>query len=226
MDEWESIISVDTSGFHTVGLKSDGTVVSTVPGKDPNRVSDVGKWENIVAISAGQNFTVGLQADGTVVATGSNEDGECNVSAWRDIIAISAGYRRTIGLRKDGTVVATGENKYGECDVADWRDIVSIYAGARQTIGIKENHVSQLLLLLCFLHPIQTQCRHGKHQVTVHRSSPKRPGRCAAVLLPASGNSHMSFSGILRVSVYTVYRHSQGILPHCIHIWCGCAGRV
>ena len=139
VDEWESIISVDTSGFHTVGLKSDGTVVSTVPGKDPNRVSDVGKWENIVAISAGQNFTVGLQADGTVVATGSNEDGECNVSAWRDIIAISAGYRRTIGLRKDGTVVATGENKYGECDVADWRDIVSIYAGARQTIGIKED---------------------------------------------------------------------------------------
>ena len=139
IDDWEDIISVEAGGFHTVGLKSDGTVVTTVPGNDTYNVSDVGNWKNIVAIAAGRSLTVGLRDDGTVVATGRNEDGECNVSSWRDIIAIAVGYRRTIGLRIDGTVVATGENKYGECDVSGWTDIVAIYAGERQTIGIKED---------------------------------------------------------------------------------------
>ena len=139
IDDWEDIISVEAGGFHTVGLKSDGTVVATVPGNDTYKVSNVGDWKNIVAIAAGSSLTVGLRDDGTVVATGRNEDGECNVSSWRDIIAIAVGYHRTIGLRIDGTVVATGENKYGECDVSGWTDIVAIYAGERQTIGIKED---------------------------------------------------------------------------------------
>ena len=136
---WENVVSVDTSGFHSVGLKSDGTVISTVPGKDPNGISKVEDWNNIVAISAGQNFTVGLKGDGTVVATGDNSEGECDVSGWRNIISIAAGYNRTIGLCRNGRVVATGENRYGECNVSDWTDIISIYAGTRQTIGIKED---------------------------------------------------------------------------------------
>jgi len=139
VDEWKDVVSVDTSGFHSVGLKSDGTVVSTVPGKDPNGISNVDGWNNIVAISAGQNFTVGLKDNGTVVATGDNSEGECDVSDWRDIIAIAAGYNRTIGLCRNGRVVATGDNKYGECNVSDWTDIISIYAGTRQTIGLKED---------------------------------------------------------------------------------------
>ena len=123
---------------HTVGLKSDGTVVAV--GKNGNGQCDVGNWTDIVAVSAGYWHTVGLKADGTVVAVGSNGSGQCDVSRWTDIVAVSAGYWHTVGLKADGTVVATkytGKSYHGQCDVSDWTDIVAISAGDNHTVGLK-----------------------------------------------------------------------------------------
>ena len=69
--------------FHTVGLKSDGTVVAE--GMNVNGECDVTEWRNVVAISAGVSQTLGLRADGTVVAIGQNNSGQCNVSGWTGI---------------------------------------------------------------------------------------------------------------------------------------------
>ena len=129
---------VVSAGFHnTVGLKADGTVVSTVSnilGGSPHNVSS---WRNIVAVSAGACHTIGLKADGTVVSTGNNDYGRCDVSSWRDIVAISAGHYHTVALKADGTVVATGNNDHGECDVSGWTDIIAVSAGCFYTVGLK-----------------------------------------------------------------------------------------
>ena len=69
--------------YHTVGLKSDGTVVAV--GDNSSGQCDVSDWSDIVAISAGGHFTVGLKSDGTVVAVGSNKYGQCDVGNWTDI---------------------------------------------------------------------------------------------------------------------------------------------
>ena len=90
---------------HTVGLKKDGSVVTT--GKRGDAKSKVPGWTDIVAIAAGGHRTVGLKSDGTVVATGNNAYGECDVSDWTNIVAIAAGGHSTVGLKADGTVVAT-----------------------------------------------------------------------------------------------------------------------
>ena len=127
--------SISAGISHTVGLKSDGTVVAI--GNNEDGRCDVSSWTDIVAISAGGYHTVGLKSDGTVVAIGYNSDDRCDVSSWTDIIAISAGSYHTVGLKADGTVVAVGNNKDGRCDVSSWTDIVAISAGGYHTVGLK-----------------------------------------------------------------------------------------
>ena len=62
-----------TESRHTVGLKSNGTVVAV--GDNYHGRCNVSEWRDIVAVSAGYSYTVGLKSDGTVVAVGNNEDG-------------------------------------------------------------------------------------------------------------------------------------------------------
>ncbi len=117
---WGQIAQRDTvsaGNGHTVGLKSDGTVVAV--GDNYAGRCDVSDWRDILAVSAGFSYTVGLKSDGTVVAVGYNGYGQCNVSGWTDIVAVSAGHYYTVGLKSDGTVVAVGDND----DVSGWKNI-------------------------------------------------------------------------------------------------------
>lgn len=127
---------------HTVGLKSDGSVVAV--GAKTCGKCKVSYWTDIVAVSAGHH-TVGLRTDGTVVAVGINDQGQCAVYDWTDITAVSAGCEHTVGLRSNGTVIATKfkENKIhkhlGQCDVSEWTDIVAVSAGYSHTVGLKSD---------------------------------------------------------------------------------------
>ncbi len=135
---WGQITQRETlsaGGWHTVGLRSDGTVVA-VGNKGSGRCA-VSSWTDIVAISAGEEHTVGLRSDGTVVAAGNKGSGQCAVSGWTDMVAVSAGGYHTVGLRVDGTVVAVGYNKYGQCEVSDWTDVVAVSAGEFHTVGLR-----------------------------------------------------------------------------------------
>jgi len=130
-----SLIAV---GGNTVGLKTDGTVITTGPDYELD-------WRNIVAVAAGSIYTVGLKSDGTVVTAGApgiyayGQYGQCNVSDWKDIVAVAAGSIHTVGLKADGTVVAVGKNSSGQCRISEWKDIVAIAAGNSHTVGLKSN---------------------------------------------------------------------------------------
>jgi beta-lactamase inhibitory protein II len=66
-EDWTDIKEIASGGSHTVGLKSDGTVVAV--GNNNSGQCDVGDWTDIVDIEACSGFTLGLKADGTIVAT-------------------------------------------------------------------------------------------------------------------------------------------------------------
>ncbi|MCI6434025.1 MAG: protein kinase [Clostridiales bacterium] len=143
---WDEVAIRDTisaQGFHTVGLKADGTVMAV--GDNEFGQCDIGSWKDIIALSTSFDHTVGLKSDGTVVAVGDNEYGQCDVSDWKDIAAISAGFGHTVGLKADGTVVAVGSNEnmdgnyVGQCDVSSWKDIIAVSAGAAHTVGLKSD---------------------------------------------------------------------------------------
>ena len=126
---------VAAGGYHTVGLKADGTVVAV--GDNLYGRCEVSGWTDIIQVAAGAAHTVGLKADGTVVAVGYNYFGQCEVAGWTDIIQVAAGHMHNVGLRSDGTVVAVGFNQTGQCDVGNWTGIVGVAAGASHTVGLK-----------------------------------------------------------------------------------------
>lgn len=134
--------TLSTSGFHTVGVKSDGTVVAVGP--DDDGECNVSVWTDVVAVSTvsglGGRYTLGLKSDGTVLYAGSDLYGQRDiVTDWTDIVAVSGGTFHIVGLKSDGTVVAVGSNSEGACDVSDWTDIVAISAGAYHTVGLKSD---------------------------------------------------------------------------------------
>lgn len=130
-------IMIAASNTYTLGLQSNGRVISTgFSLTGANKVSD---WSSITMIAAGFEHSVGLKSDGRVVATGTNTDGQCKVAGWQDITSVAAGYTYTIGLKKDGTVIGTGSNSDEQLDVASWKDIIAIAAGASHSVGLKSD---------------------------------------------------------------------------------------
>lgn len=131
---------ISSGNKHTVGLKSDGTVVAV--GWNDGGQCNVTEWSDIVALTTGIYHTFGLKSNGTVVAVGYNSYGQCNVQNWKDIVAVSGGGYHTVGLKSNGTVVTTeyigDPNDYhGQCDISEWKDITAITIGNFQTIGLK-----------------------------------------------------------------------------------------
>ena len=125
--DWTNIQKVSAGMTHTIGLRTNGTVLA---GYNEYGECDVSAWTNIVDVCAGKRFTVGLKSDGTVVATGYNDDRQCNVSNWRNIIALSRGAADHIAaIKSDGTVVAAGTNESGQCNVSNWKNITAVCTG-------------------------------------------------------------------------------------------------
>ena len=131
--------TVATGWAHTVGVKSDGSVIAV--GDNDLGQCDVSDWMDITQVAAGYYHTVGLKSDGTVIAVGWNDDGQCDVGDWMDITQVAAGYYHTVGLKSDGTVAASGGGAFdfGQCDVGNWTDIVQVAAGGVHTVGLKSD---------------------------------------------------------------------------------------
>ena len=122
---WRDIVAIYSDGYTTMGLKADGTVVST---QSSNPCSD---WTGIVAISDG----LGLYADGTVAVL---PDHRCyqEISQWRDIVTLCEG---ETGIREDGTVLTVGGNYEGDLPIEGWTDMVYICSDIRHVIGLKKD---------------------------------------------------------------------------------------
>ena len=134
---WTGITAIAAGDAHSVGLKSDGSVVAV--GWNDSHQTEVSGWTGVTAIAAGYQHTVGLKGDGTVVAVGLNDNGQCDLSGWSGITAVAAGFGHTVGLKADGTVVAAGDNTHHECDVSGWTGITAIAAGWGHTLGVKDD---------------------------------------------------------------------------------------
>lgn len=127
---------ISCGGFHTIVLKSTGTVWawglnwdgelgdgSTTSKNTPVQVKEL---SDIIAVTSGFYHSAALKSDGTVWVWGDNSYGQLGdgtktnkttpfkVSGVDGVIAIAAGYYHTIALKEDGTVWAWGNNTYGQ----------------------------------------------------------------------------------------------------------------
>jgi hypothetical protein len=103
-------------GWHSVGLKSDGSVVvwgSNSVGQLNVPVPNA----NFIAIAAGRQHNLGLKSDGSIVGWGDDNYGQVDVPAPNaNFIAVAAGDYHSLGLKSDGSVVGWGMNYNHECD--------------------------------------------------------------------------------------------------------------
>ena len=129
------IIAIAAGWYHTVALKSDGTVWA---------------WGSNGNGRLGDNTTIERHMPVQV-------HGEGDIGFLTDIIAISAGWKHTVALKSDGTVWAWGYNGYGqlgdgtttdrhtpvqvhgEGDIGFLTDIITISAGGWHTVALKSD---------------------------------------------------------------------------------------
>ncbi|NBI31167.1 hypothetical protein ERL59_19730, partial [Chengkuizengella sp. YPA3-1-1] len=128
---WKDIVQVEASVRNTIGLKSDGTVVTT--GDDS--YTSTSRWTDIVQVDITEQNAVGLKSDGTVVVA-INRSSDFPVENWTDIIQIDIKSSTIYGLKSDGTVIAT-ENSATEV-VENWTDIVQISTDTA-LVGLKSD---------------------------------------------------------------------------------------
>ena len=103
-----NVVAVAGGGYHSLALKSDGTVVAW--GYNGNGQTHVPVSSNNVEVMAGDFHSLALQNDGTVVAWGDNGYGQTHVPAGlSSVVAVAAGGYHSLALRSDGTVVAWGQ---------------------------------------------------------------------------------------------------------------------
>ena len=121
--------------YHTVALRSDGTVLAC--GDDSFGQCQTQPWRGVKAVCAGAYHTAALLGDGRVVAVGRNDEGQCETKEWRDIVAVTAADYATFGLKKDGSVVCCGFNDYYM--LADWPRVTRICGGSYLLAALREN---------------------------------------------------------------------------------------
>ncbi len=126
-----------------VGLRYDGTCISTVPGFTYAYINECNSWRNIVDISAGDHQVIGLKADGTCVAnsikwnTGYGYDGQSDVGGWSNIAKVVCAHNHTIGLKKDGSVILACTSDYCKVKgVARWTNVDLIDTDANGAVAL------------------------------------------------------------------------------------------
>ncbi len=124
-ESWKDVVAIAAGGGsgnfhgdgHTVGLKSDGTVVAV--GDNTFGQCDVSSWQNVIAIAAGDWFTAGLTQNGDILITRPSDEvreqhdmfiGACSAADWTGIISIAAGCGNIIGIDENGNIHAAGNN--------------------------------------------------------------------------------------------------------------------
>ncbi|GAB4213203.1 MAG: hypothetical protein Fur007_06930 [Rhodoferax sp.] len=149
-------------GFHTVALKTDGTLWAwgrnlfgqlgdgtTIDKASPVQIGTDKTWTQI---AAGEFHTVALRADGSLWAWGSNQFGQLGDGTLVNRIAptkigsaanwtvIAAGKSHTLAIKKDFTLWAWGNNAFGQLGTDPAAKVINDTVPAQ--VGVDKNYFS------------------------------------------------------------------------------------
>ena len=124
--------SVNAGGFHTCGLKTDGSVACWGWNDYGQTASPGGSFSSV---SAGELHTCGVKTGGSVACWGANDRGQATPLAG-SFSSVSAGGWHTCGLKTDGSVACWGWIDYGQT-ASPGGSFSSVSAGEWHTCGVK-----------------------------------------------------------------------------------------
>ncbi|MDI6877536.1 MAG: hypothetical protein QMC96_12290, partial [Methanomicrobiales archaeon] len=130
-------VQIASGSYHTLALRSNGTVVAW--GQNDDGQCDVPDGLIAVQVAAGAYHSLALREDGTVLAWGQNYDAQCDVPPGLVATQVDGGMWHSIALRADGSVVAWGNNADGQCNVPPGLVAIRIAAGDYHSLAIRED---------------------------------------------------------------------------------------
>jgi hypothetical protein len=142
------VTAISAGGYHSLALKSDGTVVAWGCSAANNfgQCNVPSGLRGVKTIAAGYAHSLALKGDGSVVAWGCGgglDFGQCSVPiGLSGVGAISAGATHSLALKSDGTVVAWGCRSidYGQCSVpSGLAGVAAISAGSAHSLALKRD---------------------------------------------------------------------------------------
>jgi hypothetical protein len=141
------VTAIAAGTYHSLALKSDGTVVAWGCGTAFGNSGDYGQCRvpsglsGVTAIAAGFFHSLALRRDGTLVAWGCGIDfGQCAVpGGLSGVTAIAAGWNHSLALKRDGSMVAWGcrvGGNAGQCSVPSGLCVTAIAAGFAHSLAL------------------------------------------------------------------------------------------
>ena len=109
--QWDGIVSIDVCRNTIVGLKSNGTIVTTGLAPDDKRNS-ASSWTGIKSVCLDSKFIYGLSSSGKIMVAGSSasdlDHGRSDVAKFDDAVAIACSDSSVAVLHLNGTVSRAG----------------------------------------------------------------------------------------------------------------------
>ena len=124
--------SVSAGGFHTCGVKTDGSVACWGQELFGEATPPAGEF---ITVSVRGFHTCGVKTDGSVACWGQDLFGEATPPAG-EFISVSAGGSHTCGVKTDGSVACWGDDTVGQA-TPPAGEFISVSAGGSHTCGVK-----------------------------------------------------------------------------------------
>ena len=102
--------TVSAGGYHTCGVRTDGTLACWGLNGDGQATPPAGTFSQV---SAGLSHTCGVRTDGTLACWGDNTWGQATPPAGT-FSQVSAGDYHTCGVKTDGTLACWGDDFDGQ----------------------------------------------------------------------------------------------------------------
>ena len=136
-----SVTSLAAASYHSLALRSDGTVVGWGSNFFGETSIPPGLGGVVALASGGSYYSVALKSDGTVVGWGNNADAQAAAPAGLGgVVALAVGYVHTLAVKADGTVVAWGGNFTGAASVpAGLTNVVAVAGGNGHSLALKSD---------------------------------------------------------------------------------------
>ncbi len=137
VDLSSGLIAVAAGGYHSLALKSDGSIAGW--GYSGSGQAKPPSGNNFTAIAAGYNHSLALKSDGSIVCWGSNGYGQATPPSGSSFTAIAAGYWHSLALKSDGSIVGWGRNNYGQATPPVGNSFIAIAAGEYHSLALKSD---------------------------------------------------------------------------------------